>query len=186
MPFQFGSYLKFLLKSSNQHGVHSPFVYDLVTECFYDTKKRKAHLLIKKLGINTPKYKVANLLNRIPKYFKHQNALVLNDEENTISQILSVDNTIKIDKNIQPKCHYDILYLTVNQLENYLQNEMLFSLIHNNSILIVNTINRSKKEAEIWNRIKQHPKITVTIDTFYLLFVFIRTEQAKEDFTIRL
>ena len=33
------SYIKFLLKSSNQHGVHSPFVYDLVTKCFYDKIK---------------------------------------------------------------------------------------------------------------------------------------------------
>lgn len=33
------AYLKFLLKSTNQHGVHSPFVYDLVTKCFYDRKK---------------------------------------------------------------------------------------------------------------------------------------------------
>lgn len=30
------SYLKFLLNSKNQHGVHSPFVFDLVTKCFYD------------------------------------------------------------------------------------------------------------------------------------------------------
>jgi predicted O-methyltransferase YrrM len=28
-------YLRFLTKSSNQHGVHSPFVYRLVTKCFY-------------------------------------------------------------------------------------------------------------------------------------------------------
>lgn len=34
------AYLLFLLKSSNEHGVHSPFVYDLVTKCFYrDTPK---------------------------------------------------------------------------------------------------------------------------------------------------
>jgi predicted O-methyltransferase YrrM len=38
------SYLKFILKSTNQHGVHSPFVYDLTTKCFYKKKnvlKRK-------------------------------------------------------------------------------------------------------------------------------------------------
>ena len=29
-------YFKFIYKSSNQHGIHSPFVYDLVTKCFYD------------------------------------------------------------------------------------------------------------------------------------------------------
>ncbi len=30
------SYIKFLMKSTNEHGVHSPFVFDLVTKCFYD------------------------------------------------------------------------------------------------------------------------------------------------------
>ncbi|WP_411768240.1 O-methyltransferase [Winogradskyella sp. A3E31] len=30
------SYIKFLLKSTNQHGVHSPFIFDLVTKCLYD------------------------------------------------------------------------------------------------------------------------------------------------------
>ena len=30
------SYLKFLYNSKNEHGVHSPFVFDLVTKYFYD------------------------------------------------------------------------------------------------------------------------------------------------------
>lgn len=34
--YQILSYIKFLWKSKNQHGVHSPFVFDLVTKCFYD------------------------------------------------------------------------------------------------------------------------------------------------------
>lgn len=49
MVYQIISYLKFLKRSTNQHGVHSPFVYDLVTKCFYlkqpfyDYKRLKAY-----------------------------------------------------------------------------------------------------------------------------------------------
>ena len=39
---------------------------------------------------------------------------------------------------------------------------------------------------ETWHIIKQHPKVTVTIDIFHLGIVFFRKEQAKEHFTIRL
>ena len=29
-------YIKFILTSNNQHGIHSPFIYNLVIKCFYD------------------------------------------------------------------------------------------------------------------------------------------------------
>ncbi len=47
MFFQIKSYLKFLLKSQNDHGLHSPFVYDLVTKCFYDKTLYPDYRLIK-------------------------------------------------------------------------------------------------------------------------------------------
>ena len=44
--FQIKSYLKFYLKSTNQHGVHSPFIYNLVTKCFYKKTTPSKILLI--------------------------------------------------------------------------------------------------------------------------------------------
>src|SRR5689334_14628059 len=41
------SYLKFLWDSKNEHGVHSPFVFDLVTKCFYDKKRKPEYSILK-------------------------------------------------------------------------------------------------------------------------------------------
>ena len=41
--YQIKQYIKFLLKSTNQHSVHSPFVYQFVTKCLYDKKKYDAY-----------------------------------------------------------------------------------------------------------------------------------------------
>lgn len=46
MWYQLKSYFKFLLTSTNKHGVHSPFVYDLVTQCLYDKKKYPQYKLL--------------------------------------------------------------------------------------------------------------------------------------------
>ena len=35
MFYRINAYLLFLKKSGNEHGVHSPFVFDLLTKCFY-------------------------------------------------------------------------------------------------------------------------------------------------------
>jgi predicted O-methyltransferase YrrM len=36
MWFQVKAFLKFLWHSKNQHGIHSPFVYKLISKCFYN------------------------------------------------------------------------------------------------------------------------------------------------------
>jgi predicted O-methyltransferase YrrM len=48
MQHLFISYLKFLYNSTNEHGVHSPFVFDLVTKCFYDKTNYSEYSILKK------------------------------------------------------------------------------------------------------------------------------------------
>ncbi|MBL0739324.1 class I SAM-dependent methyltransferase [Flavobacterium sp. GN10] len=48
MFFQIQSYLKFLWYSKNEHAVHSPFVFSLLTKCFYDKKFKPEYTILKK------------------------------------------------------------------------------------------------------------------------------------------
>jgi len=41
------TYIKFWWKSKNQHSVHSPFVYNLISKCFYDKTNYSAYKQIK-------------------------------------------------------------------------------------------------------------------------------------------
>lgn len=47
MLFQIKSYLQFLWHSKNEHAVHSPFVFTLITKCFYNTKSKPEYAVLK-------------------------------------------------------------------------------------------------------------------------------------------
>jgi predicted O-methyltransferase YrrM len=85
-------YLHFLLDARNQHGVHSPFVYQLITKCFYKkmpknlwenflnekqyivdkNKKLPASKIAKASGLSNKK---AKILIKTVHYFKPKNIL---------------------------------------------------------------------------------------------------------------
>ena len=47
MLFQIKSYLQFLWHSKNEHAVHSPFVFNLLTKCFYDKKQKPEYSVLR-------------------------------------------------------------------------------------------------------------------------------------------
>lgn len=57
---------------------------------------------------------------------------------------------------------------------------------NNDSLFIFDDIHWSAEMEEAWEEIKAHPKVTVTIDLFFMGLVFFRKEQVKEDFIVRL
>ncbi|TRX36781.1 class I SAM-dependent methyltransferase [Flavobacterium sp. ZT3R18] len=46
MLFQIKSYLQFLWHSKNEHAVHSPFVFNLLTKCFYAKKFKSEYVVL--------------------------------------------------------------------------------------------------------------------------------------------
>lgn len=256
MIYQIFRYIKFLLKSTNQHGVHSPFVYDLVTQCFYDKTnyeaynrilnyrktllKNKTKVRVTDLGSGSQvlkknkrsisqmaknagtTYKRAKLLYRLANYFKPENILELGSSLGIATQAMVFGNpkakitTIEGCPNISgftkvnfKKHHlkninlitgdfdeeikalssnsYDLIFFDGNHQKEATLNyfETLLPTAHNDSVWIFDDIYWNKDMTKAWEIIKQHPKVTVTIDTFFWGFVFFRKEQAKEHFVVR-
>lgn len=53
------------------------------------------------------------------------------------------------------------------------------------SIFVIDDIYWSKEMTEAWEIIKNHPKVTVTLDLFQMGIVFFRKEQAKQHFVLK-
>lgn len=188
MFFRIISYLKFLAKSTNQHGVHSPFVYNMVTLCFYDKKKKKSDPALRSILKKTKKHylniKTARLLNSIVSYLNYTKGFVPNVISKEVIAILNKNNPITISNTIQKSETYDIIYTDLNyqKIDEILQ---LFTLTHNDSLLIINNIYNSSENLNSWKTIITNSNARVTINTYSLGFIFFRKEQVKEHFVIR-
>ena len=263
MLFILKSYLNFLWNSKNEHGVHSPFVFDLVTKCFYDTKKYTEYSILKEyrksllknknyievtdFGAGSKVFKSnkrqiskiaqtagisqkrAELLFQITNYFKPDSvlelgtslglatsSLALGNPKATITSLEGCKNTIAVAKNLfevqNSKFKVENVNFINTEFLNYLGDSQLltsnFQLIYfdgnhsklatlnyfesllptisNESVWIFDDIHWSPEMEEAWEIIKNHPQVTVSIDTFLWGIVFFRTEQEKEHFVIRI
>ncbi len=166
MLFQIKSYLQFLWNSKNEHGVHSPFVFHLVTKCFYDKTEMKPYFFEFKIKKNKEK-----LLNRVFHYFEFQEGLFFSKNKK-----LTFSNNSKIDF-----IFIDGTYF----IENKIAIADLLSQSNNDTCFIFDGIYSSSTNSLFWKSIVHHPSFTVTIDTFIYGFAFVRKEQEKEHFTIR-
>ncbi|WP_242091636.1 O-methyltransferase [Aestuariivivens sediminicola] len=256
MLYQSIQYIRYLFNSTNQHGVHSPFVFNLVTQCFYDTTDHKAYRQLKQyrqellndkrrihvtdLGAGSQVMKRqerkisriagsagttssrAKLLFRLAQYFNCQTVLELGTSLGMATYALSLGSpkaritTIEGCPNLAAHAQHQLQTHVATQIESItgefcdvLQElksnsydlvffdgnhqkeatlayfDTLLDTAHNNSLFIFDDIYWSKGMTEAWEIIKQHPRVTVTIDTFFWGMVFFRKEQAKEHFRIR-
>jgi len=89
-----------------------------------------------------------------------------------INQLQNID-VVFVDGNHQKQA-------TINYFEWFLPK------VHDGSLLIFDDIYWSQGMKEAWQHIKKHPKVTVTIDLFWIGLVFFRKGQVKEDFFIKI
>ncbi|NHF57791.1 hypothetical protein FK220_000460 [Flavobacteriaceae bacterium TP-CH-4] len=59
-------------------------------------------------------------------------------------------------------------------------------MVHNDTVIVVDNIHGTNKNRAAWKKIKTNPIVTVTIDLYYCGVVFLRKEQARQHFKIRI
>ncbi len=162
--YSFFSYIKFLFSATNQHGVHSPFVYAYVTKCLYSKGKFADK-------------KAINIFLKSISYFNSKTLKIDSKNEVYLNYIKKDFANIKINS-----LPYDALY--IESCKDW-DNIILEEEIKNTSWVFINNIHKNKEENSLWEQIKTQKEITVSIDLFYCGLIFFRKEQEKEHFKIR-
>jgi len=157
------SYLQFLVKSTNQHGVHSPFVYNYITKGLYQQKKDFA------LSHKTNQW----LLQSI-QYFQPTKICFLDEGLSVVAWKVYTDESFDLTT--------ADLILDRYTVENHTRILQKIKSMSNSQLLLIATYNYPKA---FINELRQNPDITLVVDFYYGCLISKRIEQPKQNFFIR-
>ncbi|MFC4094325.1 hypothetical protein [Euzebyella saccharophila] len=164
--YQFLQFCQFLYKSSNEHGVHSPFVFTYVTKCLYS--KSKLH-----------NDKGVNALLKSLEYFSIKTVSII-EEGQQFKETFEGNTDIKTTaKNAS--------FLIIDHPKNLPLDSISYKNdLTNGTMMYIHSPYTNKAKKESWEIVKNDSRVTVTVDMFYGAMVFFRKEQVKEHFKIRI
>ncbi|WP_394749790.1 hypothetical protein [Spongiimicrobium salis] len=160
------AYLKFLITATNQHGVHSPFVYRFITQGIYRPKKSV--------------FKSGDVLLKSIDFFKVDTVKIAARHSTLRACIQEHYPSVRMQEEDGPIIQY---YENPGALDAI---DMTLANRHNDTMIIIDAIHKNRENSTFWKQLTEHSKITVSIDFFYCGALFFRKEQVKEHFKIRI
>lgn len=106
----------------------------------------------------------------------HNIQLITGDFENTLPDFLKKQHTL------------DFVFADGNHRKEPTIRyfEQILTRSHADTIIVFDDIHWSREMEEAWNKIKNHEKVTLTIDLFFIGIVFLKKDfKEKQHFTIR-
>ena len=192
-------YLQYYWVASNSkgHGIHSPFVFKFIQEILNgkspliaienNTPAVKQILDQIEAAVSaplTPKNKI--VIARLLKWLNPIITLVTGDKKQ-----FDADSAINTNAKIgstQSVESIDFAFIGKGQnKETMLQSaSRLFDKMHSNSWLILHGIHADSNMETVWNTLKEHSNIRLSIDLFTIGILFCRKEQKEQEhFIIR-
>ena len=183
--------IKYTWKAKGRHGIHSPFVYDLLDNCFKIPVSRD-----KINGIST-KIKVhAMTLRCLMQLTKHLKFSTLLTETRLQTDIEGLANELNIPYDVQDLSFFDqlqkekhasiILLTSKTSYEDILKkvNEFL-PCLDENSIILIDGIRANDLAYSEWKQLKEKTEFHFSADVFHFGILAKRSFQEKEQFILR-
>lgn len=178
--FRVKSYFNFLWHSTNQYGVHSPFVYALIIQCFYNRKLKPAYQKIKKfqelvnhkdsLSQTSISFKKSKLLHRLVHYFQPQLILDLSLSAGSVAVSISANKDIKIFTLETSEKEVDLIKVILQ--ETGVENNKILRCFSSLEKTLSN-FNRKNIDLIYW---RQSKMMDSSIAVFYQLLPFVSKE----------
>lgn len=94
---------------------------------------------------------------------------------------------LTLEKALKEIDEIDFIFIDANHRSEAVMNyfEMCLSKIHKNTVLVVDDIYWSSDMETAWKLIKEHQRVSATIDLFQLGIVFFNTDLHKKHYKIR-
>jgi hypothetical protein len=187
------SLIKFLIKSQNQHGLHSPFAYDFTVKCLYKKNyvfNNKNYLELKQNFAANPKKK---LIPKILDYFEFKSILILCDKNENLDfkginlHYKPISEIKELDQN--KEVSYDIVFVESEYLNIHTDlNEQILSNLYSNldekALILINKVHLLDKY-----KLKQflsNQQRSLFLNSFYYGFAFKNPDLSVQEIHLRL
>ncbi len=168
------------------HGIHSPFVYGLVSEGFYYGRKITGN------SKDTLNSQAITTLFKTINYFKSFKLIILGENADDVTEAIR-----KAGEKAKTKIWFfsplaaipggpDMGIICGHNTQTIMPVfKRMLEGAASHTIFVLPNIHATAEMEHAWEAIKKDPNVTVTIDTYHLGLIFFHKGQAKQHFIIR-
>jgi hypothetical protein len=161
--FTFRKFLNHYASATLIDVLHSPFVFGLYNQCF------------KKNSVLTPEYFTPPSKG----YFQQRSDSIIENLKAFFPAHKLTNQPSDLSKDFP-------VILFLEKGISYEEIEQNIVTAHNDSFVVVRNMYSNPVDAILWEHLKKLEQVTATIDLFYIGLLFVRKEQRKQYFKLRL
>ena len=154
----FIEYLKYKWNAKGRHGVHSPFVYDLIDHVLLDHGPISREYIVEYPSL--PLH-YENMISRLAAYYNYQHIFCLPQPKENVSIVSGADL---------------LLFSETVPLQWISMFDQYFSLLKPQGIVIVSGIHKTAEHSKEWHKLHNDERVKMSIDLYETGLLFFKPE----------